>query len=132
VELRQGIDGHNGMIGGASINYSGAIKSFGPPVFYAFGPHAKFADSRYINTYFGISQTQSVNSGLNRYDGGGGVVSYGFAGFMSIPLFDPISASAFGGYDRLGHEVADSPLIKQRGSENQFAIGLSVTYTFDL
>ena len=132
VELRQGIDGHKGMIGEASLNYSGSIKRSGPPIFYAFGPRATFADSDYINAYFGIDQTQSVNSGLNRYDAGGGFVSYGIGGFMSMPFHGPVSVSVFGGYDRLGEEVADSPLVKQRGSENKFAIGLSVTYKFDL
>jgi len=132
VELRQGVNGHKGMIGEAGINYSGTIKRSGPPIFYAFGPRATFADSDYINAYFGIDRTQSVNSGLNRYDGGGGFVSYGLGGFMSTPLHGPVSVSVFGGYDRLGNEVADSPLVKQRGSENQFAVGLSVTYKFDL
>jgi outer membrane scaffolding protein for murein synthesis (MipA/OmpV family) len=131
VGLRQGIDGHKGMIGEASINYSGAIMRFGPPIIYAVGPRAVFADSEYINAYFGINQTQSVRSGLHRYDAGGGIVSYGLGGFMLMPLYDPFSVSVFGGYDRLGHEVADSPLIKQRGSDNQFAIGLSVTCKFD-
>jgi outer membrane scaffolding protein for murein synthesis (MipA/OmpV family) len=132
VELRQGINGHNGMIGEASINYAGAVTGFGPPIFYAVGPRATFADSDYINAYFGIDQTQSANSGLERYDAGGGLVSYGVGGFMSMPLYGPVSVSVFGGYDRLGNEVADSPLVRQRGSENQFAIGMSVTCKFDL
>ena len=132
VGLRQGAGGHKGMIGEASINYSGAIKRPGPPIFYAVGPRATFADSEYINAYFGINQAQSVASGLNRYDAGSGFVSYGLGGFMLIPLFNPVSVSVFGGYDRLSNEVADSPLIRQRGSENQFAIGLSITYKFAL
>jgi outer membrane protein len=132
VKLRKGIDGHKGMIGEASIDYSGAIVRFGPPIIYAFGPRVKFADSEYNNAYFGINQTQSVNSGLNRYDAGSGLVSYGIDVFMMMPLSDPVSVSLFGGYDRLGKEAADSPLVKQRGSENQFAIGLSVTYKLDL
>lgn len=132
IELRQSLNGRKGMIGEASMNYAGALKGFGPPIFYAFGPRATFADSDYINAYFGINRTQSVNSGLNRYDAGGGLVSYGLGGFTSMPLYGPVSVSVFGGYDRLGNEVADSPLVKQRGSENQFALGLSVSCKFDL
>jgi MipA family protein len=132
VEIRQGVNGHKGIIGEASINYAGAIKRSGPPIFYALGPRATFADSDYSNAYFGIDQTQSLNSGLNRYAAGGGLVSYGVGGFMSMPVYGPVSVSVFGGYDRLGSEVADSPLVSQRGSENQCAIGLSVIYKFDL
>jgi outer membrane scaffolding protein for murein synthesis (MipA/OmpV family) len=73
-----------------------------------------------------------VRSGLNRYEAGSGLVSYGIGGFMLMPLSDPVSVSLFGGYERLGNEAADSPLIKRRGNENQFAIGMSVTYKFDL
>ena len=130
VELRQGVDGHEGMIGETSLNYTGSIDRFGPPIFYAFGPRATFADSNYNNAYFGISQTQSTNSGLSRYSADAGLVSYGVGGFVSIPVSDSVSVSAFGGYDRLGSEVADSPLIKQRGTENQFVSGLSVSYQF--
>jgi|GEM_PF-260022 len=132
AELRQGINGHNGMIGEASIAYSGVIKHDGPPLIYAFGPRATFANADYINAYFGIDQTQSVNSGLDRYHAGGGLVSFGIAGFMSMPLYGPVAVSLFGGYDRLAHEVADSPLVKKRGTENQCTIGVGVTYTFAL
>lgn len=130
VELRQGVDGHEGMIGETSLNYTGSIDRFGPPIFYAFGPRATFADSNYNNAYFGITQTQSTNSGLSRYSADAGLVSYGVGGFVSLPVSDSVSVSAFGGYDRLGNQVADSPLIKQRGSENQFVSGLSVSYQF--
>ena len=132
VELRQGIDGHKGMIGEASIDYADTIERFGFPIIYTFGPRVKFAGSAYNNAYFGINQTQSLNSGLNRYDSGGGIVSYGAGGFMAMPLSEQASVSLFGGYDRLGSEAAGSPLIKQRGSENQFIIGLSAAYKFDL
>lgn len=131
IELRQGIGGHNGMIGEASVNYSGTISLKGPPVIYAFGPRTAFADSDYINAYYGINQTQSANSGLNRYHAGSGLVSYGAGGFMSMPLYPKVSISLFGGYDRLGNEAADSPLIRQRGSANQFAAGFNITYKIE-
>lgn len=130
VELRQGVDGHEGMIGETSLNYTGSIDRFGPPIFYAFGPRATFADSNYNNAYFGITQAQSTNSGLSRYSAGSGLISYGLGSLVSLPVSDSVSVSAFGGYDRLGSEVANSPLIKQRGSENQFVSGLSVSYQF--
>ena len=131
IELRQGIGGHNGIIGDASVNYSGTISLKGPPIIYAFGPRTAFADSDYINAYYGINQTQSANSGLNRYHAGSGLVSYGAGGFMLMPLYPKVSISLFGGYDRLGNEAADSPLIRQRGSANQFAAGFNITYKIE-
>ncbi len=130
IELRQGVGGHEGMIGKTSLNYTGSINQFGPPIFYAFGPRAIFGDSDYNNAYFGINQIQSTRSGLSRYNADGGLLSYGVGGFVSLPVSDSVSVSAFGGYDHLGTEAADSPLIKQRGNENQFVSGLSVNYKF--
>ena len=130
VELRQGVGGHEGFIGETSLNYVGSIDRFGPPMFYAIGPRAVFASSNYNNTYYGIDAVQSANSGLNRYHADAGWVSYGIGGFISLPVSNSVSLSAFGGYDRLGDEAASSPLIKQRGSKNQFASGLSVNYQF--
>jgi outer membrane protein len=132
VELRQGIDGHKGMIGEVSMSYADAIRRSGPPIVYAIGPRATFADADYINAYFGINQTQSVRSGLPPYTAGGGFVTYGVSGFLSLPLVSPVSVSIFAGYDHVGHEVADAPLIKHRGNDNQVTFGLGVTYAFDL
>lgn len=130
IELRQGVGGHEGLVGDISLNYMGFIEQLGPPIMYAFGPRATFADANYNNAYFGINQTQSANSGLARYSAEAGLVSYGIGGFAMISISDSVSLGVFGGYDRLSSEVADSPLIKERGDENQFMGGLRITYEF--
>jgi outer membrane protein len=130
VEVRQGVNGHKGAIVDVSLNYGGTYLKLGPPIIYSFGPCATFADSDYNNAYFGINQTQSTNSGLARYSAGGGLASYGVGAFALLPVTDSISVSTFAGYDRLGSKVTDSPLIKQRGSDNQFFTGMTVSYQF--
>ena len=131
IELRQGVGGHEGLVGEVGLNYMGFIeRSEGKPIMYSFGPRASFADANYNKVFFGINQTQSTNSGLARYDADAGLVSYGIGGFAMMPISDSVSLGVFGGYDRLASEVADSPLIKERGDENQFMGGLRVTYEF--
>ena len=130
LELRQGVGGHKGLIVETGLNYIGFTKRLGKPIMYSFGPHAIFADSNYNNAYFGINQTQSANSGLAKYNAGSGLVSYGIEGFAVISVSKSISVGVFGGYDRLGSVATDSPLIRERGNENQFMGGLRTTYEF--
>jgi outer membrane scaffolding protein for murein synthesis (MipA/OmpV family) len=130
VEVRHGYGGHEGLIGDVSLNYGNTYTGFGPPILYSLGPRATIADADYNNTYFGINQTQSINSGLARYSADSGLVSYGVGAFALLPLTDSVSVSTFAGYDRLGAEVTDSSLIKERGSKNQFVTGMSLSYKF--
>lgn len=130
LELRQGVGGHKGFVGETGLNYMGFTKQLGKPIMYAFGPRLTFADSNYNDANFGINQTQSANSGLARYSAGFGLVSYGISGFAAMQLSESVSLGVFCGYDRLGSEAADSPLIKERGDKNQFMGGVRISYEF--
>lgn len=133
VELRQGVGGHEGLVGEVGLNYMGSIEqSGGEPIRYFLGPRATFADAKYNNAFFGIDQTQSSNSGLAEYDADAGLVSYGLGGFAMMAISEAISLGVFGGYDRLAGEAADSPLVTERGEENQFTSGVRVSYEFGL
>jgi len=130
LELRQGVGGHEGLVGEISLNYTGFTEQLGKPIMYAFGPRATFADSTYNNALFGINSIQSTNSGLTGYSTDSGLVSYGIGAFVVMNVSESVSISVFGGYDRLGSEAADSPLIKERGDENQFMGGVRISYEF--
>lgn len=132
VEMRQGVNGHKGFIGEASVDYTDMIDVFGPPILFGIGPRLTFADSRYNNAFFGINQIQSIRSGLAQYSAKTGLLSYGVGGFAMMQVSDNINVMAFGGYDRLGDQAAKSPLVKQRGSANQFSLGLALSYQFGL
>ncbi len=126
LELRQGVGGHNGLIGEASLNYTGSLG----PIFFGLGPHATFGDKTYNNAFFGINSVQSSRSGLTRYSADLGLVSYGVGIFAATHVSDSVTLGVMGGYDRLGSEAADSPLIKQRGQKDQLSVGLRLSYEF--
>ncbi len=132
LKLRHGLGGHQGLIGETALAYKGSADLFGRRVMYSFGPRATFADSDYNDAYFGISPSQSARSGLARYDPGAGLVSYGLGAFAVMPIAQSVSLGVIGAYDRLAGEAADSPLITERGEENQFMGGLRLTYEFRL
>lgn len=130
LELRQGLGGHEGLIGDISLNYMGFMEQLGKPIVYSFGPHATYADSNYNDAYFGITPRQSANSGLSRYNANSGLVSYGVGAFAIFSITESVSLGVFGSYDRMANVVADSPLIQERGNENQLTIHIGMRYEF--
>jgi len=130
VEIRQGVNGHKGIVGEASADYMGSLDLLGSSAIFALGPRLVFSDKDYANAFFGVTGAQSVRSGLPSYKAGSGLISYGVGGFVVAPLTDSISLNVFAGYDRLAGDAADSPLVKQRGDENQFMVGIGVSYQF--
>ncbi len=82
-----------------------------------------------------VCRGNSTIAGLPRlplYNASGGLYSYG-AGTQLEYFFSPQwSAHAFVEYERLTGSAADSPLVTQRGSPNQFTFGLGATYSFDM
>lgn len=130
LRLNQGVTGHAGVTGEAGISYGGVLTYNGPPLIYSVGPHVKFGDQKYTNAYWGISQEQSLRSGLARYHADGGITAYGVNAFAMVPWTKAVSFSAIGGFDRLAPPVADSPLVRIRGAENQAFGGLFLSYGF--
>ena len=71
-------------------------------------------------------------SGLPVFDVGGGVRSFG-AGTQARYQWNAQWAShAFVEYTKLTGDVANSPIVTQRGSPNQAMFGFGTTYSFDI
>tara|TARA_B100000085_G_scaffold282074_1_gene309912 strand:- start:711 stop:1538 length:828 start_codon:yes stop_codon:yes gene_type:complete len=130
VELLQGMGGHEGLVGNASLKYKGRAQLHDKAILYAFGPEIDFADSSYHESYFGVNSRQSAASGLAEYDPGAGVLSYGIGSSAIVPLTDTISTIFFASYNHLGSEAAHSSLVEERGSKHQGAAGAFITYRF--
>lgn len=128
AELRQGINGHTGQVG--QLGFDGIVYP-AEKWEVSFGPRADFATDDYMDTYFGVSASEAANSGgrLTRYDPSGGFKSVGLAARASYDWNDDVRLHLQGGYDRLIGDAADSPIAKN-GSENQFSVGVGMTYRF--
>lgn len=92
------------------------------------GPAATWADSDYMRTYFGVTAAQARASGLTAYTPSSGFKDVGVSGTVVHRLTDTWSILGTTGYTRLIGDAADASLVKQRGSPNQFRVGLGVTY----
>jgi outer membrane scaffolding protein for murein synthesis (MipA/OmpV family) len=102
-----------------------------PDIRISGGPRASFASSKYFDAYYGVTADESFRSGLSEYNPGGGVRSLGVGGAVTWKVSDPVTTSVFGEYSRLMGPAADSSIVRERGSRNQFTMGVSATYRFD-
>jgi outer membrane scaffolding protein for murein synthesis (MipA/OmpV family) len=68
---------------------------------------------------------------LSPYTPDGGVGSVGVGGEIDWKTTDKLTTSVFAEYARLTGPAADSSLVEERGSPNQYLFGVSATYRFD-
>lgn len=127
-EVRQGIRSHHGVVGDISAD---AFVDVLPTVRVSAGPRITVASADFFDAYYGINAEESAASGLSQYDPGSGVGSVGFGGQIDWKTTEKLTTSAFGQYDRLTGPAADSSLVEERGSDDQFTLGISATYRFD-
>ncbi len=128
AELRQGINGHTGQVGQLGLD---GIFYPGEKWEISFGPRAEFASGEYMDTYFGVTSAEAGASGgrLSQYNPNAGFKSVGLSGIVSYDWNEDVRLHLQGGYERLIGDAADSPIAKA-GSENQFSLGMGVTYRF--
>lgn len=127
-ELRHGIGGHDGFVGDIAADW---IERFGAFTVSA-GPRLSLGDSDFMNEYFGVTTRDAIRNGrLSRYKPGGGIKSVGAAAAVTYDWTPNWSTTAFGAYNRLVGDAADSPIVRRLKSKDQFTVGLGVAYTFD-
>lgn len=128
ADLRHGIRSHDGIVADVAIDASHDVT---PTVRVSAGPRVSFASAEYFDAYYGVNAAESAASGLSVYTPDGGIKSAGVGGAITWKTTEKVTTSLFGEYSRLLGSAADSSLVRERGSRNQFMIGVSATYRFD-
>jgi outer membrane protein len=129
AELRNGIGGHHGLVADLSAD---AVYKFAPLWTLAGGPRMTLASAQALDPYFGISAAQAITSGLPAYTTKGGMRSYGAGVQLRYDISPRWETYTYLEYERLTGDAANSPLVVQRGTRNQFSTGLGLTYSFDV
>jgi outer membrane protein len=129
VEIRQGFGGHHGVVSDLSADL---VMPVAPKLTLSGGPRLSLATDKALNPYFGVTPTQSLNSGLPVYDARGGIRSYGAGALARYELSPQWATHMFIEYERLAGSAAESPLVAMRGNPNQIQIGAGVTYSFNV
>jgi outer membrane protein len=89
-----------------------------------------WASEDYMSNRFGISGGDAGRSGLSRFDADEGFKDTTLSASLTYALTDNWSTTVLGAYRRLLGDAADSPIVDDRGDENQFALGALVNYRF--
>ena len=94
------------------------------------GAHLTYADSDYMDTYFGVSTRDAARSGLSKYNADGGLKDWGLSLTGNYSINDSWGLMGVVGYSQLINDAEDSPLVNDEGDENQFKGTIAVTYAF--
>lgn len=127
VELRHGTRDGIGFVGNAGVDFVKRYERFT----FSLGPRVTFADNDYVRTYFGVNPAEAaLNGRVTPFRPGGGVTSVGALGAVTYAWNDTWATTGYAGYNRLVSDAGRSPIVRRIGSENQFTIGASVSYSF--
>jgi outer membrane protein len=88
------------------------------------GPHIEFSNGEYDRTWFGVSPTQSAQSGLPVYTPGGGVRDVGLRASLDYFATQHVILRGFAEVKKFSGSVADSPIIENR-SQSFFGAGFA-------
>lgn len=128
VELLQGVTGSEGFLANLAADL---ILSPTAPWLFTVGPRLRLADTQYQSTFFSVdSGIQSAVSGLPPYHASGGVSSAGIDATALYHVNERLSLRAFAEWNRLEGDAANSPIVRFRGSEDQFEAGIGASYKF--
>ncbi len=117
----------DGMFGDLSVGYN---QVFTDQITGSIGAAATWADKDYMQDYFGVNASQALASGYSLYSPKGGFKSVGLNLGLNYRMTEHFSIGASGGYSYLLDNAANSPLVKDQGSRNQFNGGLVASYSF--
>lgn len=126
-EVSRGFRNEDGFVGVAGLDYVGRWDAFT----VAFGPRVKLGDARFMRHQFGITPAGAAAHGrLPAYRPGGGIYAAGAYASLTYKASEQWSYTLHGGYDRLVHDAASSPIVRTAGSRNQWNFGAVASYTF--
>lgn len=129
LEVRQGVNGHHGLDANVGID---GIARYGAFTF-SLGPRLALGNSTFMNAYFSVSPGEALANGrVGPYQASGGVTSFGGLVSARYDFLPNLSATLYGGYERLVNSAGDSPIPNRLGSLNQWSGGLVIAYSFSL
>ncbi|WP_267388625.1 MipA/OmpV family protein [Sphingomonas sp. GC_Shp_3] len=122
---------HDSGIWQPSINYLTPLSRKAAVGLVASAEHV---ERGYGQTYFSISPTQSMLSGLPTYNARSGWKDYQVGGFFTYSLtgdlLHGVKLVAGGSYSRLLNSYSYSPIVRTAGNPNQWIGAAGLAYTF--
>lgn len=128
ADMRYGVIGHHAWVGELGAD---AILRPNDAWIVNFGPRASWGASGFMDTYFGVDESESDRSGLKAYDPSAGFYGVGVELGARYSFSEAWGVEGKAGYERLINDAADSP-ITEGGSANQFGLQVLLTRSLSL
>ncbi|WP_353190640.1 MipA/OmpV family protein [Pandoraea pnomenusa] len=91
------------------------------------GATAHFASGKYAQTYFGVTPTQSLNSGFRQYSAGGGLYGVSLTANWTHKFTKHWSTNVAGGLMRYTGNASRSPIVFNK---TNYQVAATLNYTF--
>ncbi|MEH3048617.1 MipA/OmpV family protein [Sphingomonas adhaesiva] len=126
-DVRKGVSGHEGWVSTLAADY---VARDGDAWLVSIGPRVMLSDARYQRAWFGVTPDTAARTGLAVFSPGSGVHSAGLTSRVIYQFTPRWGVLVNGSYARLVGDAGDSPVTRVRGSRDQLAAGLGLSYTF--
>jgi len=100
------------------------------PVDLTIGAGINYADNNYMETYFGVDQNDADRTGLDVYKAESGFYTARVNAGAVLHLSESWHLAAGAQWRPLLNDAADSPIVKDRGSKDQWIYGLGAAYSW--
>lgn len=127
IEARNAVFGAEGWVFALS---SDIVWHPAPQWTLAAGPRLSLADQDYMNAYFGVNSQEAQSLPLSKYNASGGLRSVGAGLYAEYKVTNQLSTMASFEYERLEGSAANSPLVREDGSPDQFTLAIGAKYSF--
>lgn len=128
AEARHGFGGHDSWVGdfGADV-----VARAGDRWEFTAGPRLGWGDASFTRKYFEVTPIEASRSplGLQPYSPSGASWSPGAIVSAKYRINPQWSLESIGSYRRVTGDAADSPIVADLGSRDQFSVSLSVRYS---
>ncbi len=110
ASMRRGFKGHEGLTGEVGMDYRTVLSD---RVSLWSGVELGFANSKYTNTYFGVTPDEASRSPYSAYDAGGGLTSAAIKFQAAYAVNDKTALLGEVSYGKLLGDAADSPIVQE-------------------
>lgn len=126
-EVRQGIRSHSGLVADVNVDF---FTDMAEGVQFSAGPRATWVSSKYNEKYYGVTPAQAAAGAPSAYSPSGGLHSAGIGAEVKWKVTPEAEIGSFAEYRRLTGDAGGSSLVRERGSKNQFVVGVQASYKF--
>jgi MipA family protein len=125
-EVRRGFNGHEAWV--ANLGADAVWRN--DPLVLSIGPRLGWGNEKFVRTYFGVDPIEAARSplGVTPYAPDDAAFTAGAVASAEYRLNSRWSVAAAADYRRLLGDAADSPIVADLGSPDQFSLTLGVRY----